>query len=104
MVPAPVGWIVPHRGNAYVAGDGEVEPGVLPGGAYATVTHVGHPDRLVGVTAGLLAWAEERGPAFDVRDGRWAARLELYKIDPAVEPDMGEREIELAFLLAPERP
>jgi effector-binding domain-containing protein len=38
-------------------GDGEVISGVLPAGRYATVTHVGHPSELIGVTKALLDWA-----------------------------------------------
>src|SRR5882672_5151858 len=33
-----------------VPGDGEIIAGVLPGGRYATVTHVGHPKGLYGPT------------------------------------------------------
>jgi hypothetical protein len=37
-------------------GDGEVISGILPAGRYATVTHVGHPSELLGVTKALLDW------------------------------------------------
>ena len=44
-----------------VHGDADVEPpsfvDVLPAGRYVTVSHIGHPDELVGVTARMLDWA-----------------------------------------------
>jgi effector-binding domain-containing protein len=87
-----------------MAGDDVVRPGVLPAGAYATVSHVGHPRQLVDVTAALLRWAADQGLSWDVsrtdHGERWGCRLELYKTDPAVEPDMNRWETELAFRLA----
>jgi effector-binding domain-containing protein len=78
--------------------------GVLPAGRYATLRHTGHPDALLGVTAALLEWAGKEGLAWDVTstpDGdRWAARLEIYETDPAVEPDMTKWTTQLAFRLA----
>jgi effector-binding domain-containing protein len=89
---------------AIAAGDGNVLAGVLPPGRYATVTHVGHPNQLVDVTAALLAWAAERSLEWDMtetEDGqKWACRLEVYKTDPSEEPDMDGWETELAFRLA----
>ncbi|MEZ0075157.1 GyrI-like domain-containing protein [Planotetraspora sp. GP83] len=82
----------------------ELLSGVLPAGRYATVTHVGHPSGLLDATAALLDWAAKRGLRWDVtetRDGeKWGCRLELYKTDPRVEPDMNNWETELAFRLA----
>lgn len=87
-----------------VAGDGEVLAGVLPAGRYATVSHVGHPDELMQVTADLLDWAAKQGLTWDMtrtdRGERWGCRLELYNTDPAVEPDMNKWETDLAFRLA----
>lgn len=87
-------------------GDGEILTGVLPAGRYATVTHVGHPDDLVRVTGELLGWAAEHGLRWDMaetdRGQRWGCRLEVYKTDPEVEPDMARWETELAFRLADE--
>ncbi|GGM31052.1 GyrI-like domain-containing protein [Dactylosporangium sucinum] len=86
-----------------VPGEGPVTAGVLPAGRYATVTHVGHPDELLGVTGELLAWADAQGLVFDKvdtpRGERWACRLELYETDPAVEPDMHKWSTTLAFKL-----
>jgi effector-binding domain-containing protein len=85
-------------------GDDQVMAGVIPAGRYATVTHVGHPDELLGVTRALLDWAAERGIQFDTSqagDGEhWAARLEIYLTDPSEEPDMSKWETQLAFRLA----
>jgi effector-binding domain-containing protein len=53
---------------APVDGDGDVHPGVLPGGRYATVVHIGHPAELTGVTALLLDWAAAQGLSWDLTD------------------------------------
>ncbi len=86
---------------AAVEGDGEVFGGELPAGRYVTLTHLGHPQELVEVTGGLLAWAAERGIEWDSapsdRGERWTARLEFELTDPAVEPDMNKWETQLAF-------
>jgi effector-binding domain-containing protein len=84
--------------------DGEIVAAVLPAGRYVTVTHVGHPDELLGVTASLLAWADEHDLRWDVADGpegqRWGCRLEVMKTNPDDEPDMTRWETELVFRLA----
>ena len=83
---------------------GELLFGVLPAGRYVVATHVGHPDELVGATGELLAWATDRHLRWDMTPSpageRWAARLENYLTDPAVEPDMTKWRTELAFRLA----
>ena len=90
--------------GAAADGDGEVISGVLPAGRYATVTHVGHPSELMGVTKALLDWAAGQGLAWDVSpdaDGeRWGSRLEIWLTDPAEEPDMSKWVTQLAFRLA----
>jgi effector-binding domain-containing protein len=87
-----------------IAGDDRIIAGVLPAGRYATVSHVGHPDKLIDHTAALLQWAAEQSLDWDVsktEDGeRWGCRLELYKSDPAQQLDMSRWEVELAFKLA----
>jgi DNA gyrase inhibitor GyrI len=86
-----------------VAGEGEVVGGVLPGGRYATVTHVGHPDTLYDATRDLLAWAEREGLVFDMtrtpQGERWAGRVEFYESDPRDEPDLTKWRTTLAFKL-----
>ena len=87
-----------------IPGDDRIVAGVLPGGRYATVDHLGPPSSLRGATADLLAWAEQNGHAWDRRieaDGEhWAARIEFYQTDPAEQPDTGKWLTELAFKLA----
>jgi hypothetical protein len=77
---------------------------VLPAGRYATLTHVGHPDELMGVTATLLDWAQRKDLRWDVTltpDGEvWGARLEILLTDPAEEPDLHKWETALLFRLA----
>jgi effector-binding domain-containing protein len=89
---------------AAVDGDGEIVSGVLLAGRYATLTHVGHPSELAGVTGALLDWGASQGLRWDMsRDGdveRWGSRLEFYLTDPAEEPDMSKWETQLAFRLA----
>ena len=81
-----------------------VVAGVLPGGRYATLRHVGHPSTLVAATAGLLDWAAAKGLEWDMVPSasgeRWGARLEIYLTDPETEPDMTKWVTELAFRLA----
>src|SRR5262245_397589 len=87
-----------------VEGEGDVAPGTLPAGRYASVTHVGHPDELLQVTGDLLAWAERQGLRFahhgTAEGDAWECRLEVYSTDPMVEPDMNKWEQTLLFKLA----
>jgi effector-binding domain-containing protein len=91
-----------------VTGDVEVEEPTfvdsLPAGRYATVAHVGHPDELMAVTAGLLDWAQRRGLAWDMTptpEGEvWGCRLEISITNPAEEPDLHKWETVLMFRLA----
>ena len=90
--------------EAATSGVGDVISGVLPGGRYATVTHVGHPSELMGVTKALLDWAAGQGLTWDMSPGeageRWGSRLEIYLTNPREEPDMSKWVTELAFRLA----
>jgi len=89
---------------AALDGDDHVLTGVLPAGRYATLTHVGHPDGLIGATKALLDWAAEQGMTWDMSPTeageRWGCRLESYLTDPSEEPDMNKWETQLAFRLA----
>jgi len=91
-------WTASSRSSGRAGG------GALPAGRYATVTHVGHPDELLAVTAALLDWATEQGLAWDAtetdRGERWGCRLEVFRTDPREEPDPSRWETELAFRLA----
>ena len=77
---------------------------VLPAGRYASVTHIGHPDELMGVTAALLDWGQRQGVAWDVTptpEGEvWGARLEVLLTNPVEEPDLHKWETALLFRLA----
>jgi effector-binding domain-containing protein len=87
-----------------VEGSGDVIAGTLPAGRYAVVSHVGHPDKLMGVTRNLLEWADEQGVRWDMAETgvgqRWGCRLENYRTDPREEPDLNKWETELAFRVA----
>ncbi len=89
---------------ASVEGDNSVNFGILPGGRYATVTHVGPFDKLIDVTTMLLDWGARQGLIWDMTETQngqeWGCRLELYKTDPQGEPDINKWETELAFRLA----
>jgi len=89
---------------AAVDSDGHMVCGVLPAGRYATLTHVGHPSELAGVTETLLDWAAGQGLTRDTSPGPdgdvWGGRLEIYLTDPAQEPDMSKWVTQLAFRLA----
>ena len=81
--------------EAATSGVGDVISGVLPGGRYATVTHVGHPSELQGVTKDLLDWAAGQGLTWDMSHGsdgdRWGSRLEFYPDRPP--PGAGHEQV-----------
>ena len=87
-----------------VTGSGEVRADVLPAGRYVTTTHVGHPSELVGVTAGLLGWAEQQGLRWDVQPSSagevWGCRLEHHETEPDQLSDLDHWQTRLAFRLA----
>lgn len=87
-----------------VTGDELVGYGVLPAGRYATVTHVGHPEGLVELTAATLRWGDEQGWRWDMTvteaGERWGGRLEVYETDPRRQPDPATWQTTLAFRLA----
>ena len=78
--------------------------GVLPAGRYACVSHVGHPDELMGVTGTLLDWGRRQGLHWDMtptpEGEEWGCRLELLMTNPAEEPDPHRWETVLQFRLA----
>ena len=85
-----------------VVGDERVLAGVIPTGRYATVAYTGRPEGLIDATEALLQWAAHEGLRWDVTEtpkgDRWAARLEIYELDPPA--DMSQWTTELAFRLA----
>ncbi|MCX6466371.1 MAG: GyrI-like domain-containing protein [Pseudonocardiales bacterium] len=80
-----------------------IPAGTLPGGRYAVTVHDGHRDGLPAATAGLLAWAEDRGVAWDRADSPggevWGCRAEHFLTGPAA-PDPTRHRTELCFRLA----
>jgi effector-binding domain-containing protein len=76
----------------------------LPAGRYASITHIGHPDGLIPLTAELVGWASGHGLRAALRttaDGQtWGCRLEVLKTHPLEEPDPNLWETELVVLLA----
>jgi len=93
---------IPVAGRIEVAEPLFVES--LPGGRYATVTHIGHPGELMAVTARLLDWGSDQGLAWDMQPTPtgevWGCRLEVLMTNPAEEPDMHKWETVLLFKLA----
>jgi len=93
---------IPVAGSVDVAEPMFVD--LLPAGRYATVTHVGHPDELMGVTASLLDWAQRQDLRWDMTptpEGEvWVARLEVLMTNPVEEPDPHKWETVLLFKLA----
>ncbi|WP_127503168.1 GyrI-like domain-containing protein [Actinoplanes solisilvae] len=76
----------------------------LPAGRYVTITHNGHPDELMAVTARLLDWAQDHGLAFDMQPTPtgevWGCRLEVLMTNPAEQPDMHRWRTDLFLRLA----
>jgi effector-binding domain-containing protein len=87
-----------------VEGQGDIFAATLPAGRYLTESHHGHPDQLVGVIDRVLRSAGEQGLTLDMTEKggteHWGCRLELYRTNPAVEPDPGKWDIDLQFRLA----
>lgn len=83
--------------------DGAVRNGVLPGGQFAEVTWIGHPDKLIDATAMLIGWIGLTGRPMDMvsqPDGdQFACRLEIYESDPVEHPNLDEWVTSLAFKL-----
>lgn len=97
-VPVPHGAALPEHVTPF-----PTEAGELPAGRYATLTHVGPFDALLGATERLLGWAGEQGLDLDseVVDGveQWVARLEIYLTDPRQVTDPAQYRTELAIKL-----
>ena len=87
-----------------VEGEGPIFAGVLPAGRYVCVSHVGHPDELMGVTGALLDWGQRQGLRWDMlptaEGEEWGCRLELLLTNPAEQPDPHLWETVLQFRLA----
>jgi effector-binding domain-containing protein len=81
-------------------GNGRVNPGVLPGGRYASLVYVG-----TGYTGSgaLTRWAMENGHVFDEWDvpngTAYRTRYERYLTDPKIQPLKSKWEVEVAVKL-----
>jgi effector-binding domain-containing protein len=85
------------------AGDnGRVRPGLLPGGQYVVLRHIGPYDGLIASNAALQEWAAARGVTFDAGDtpdgSAWRGRFEQYITDPSAEPDPAKWQTDIAYL------
>jgi len=90
---------VPISGPIF--GDDRVITGSIPGGKYATLVHIGRPDRISSSFNILEEWAKENGIEWDNQmEGEeevWGGRFEYYLTDPAVEPDLEKWSTEIWF-------
>ena len=87
-----------------VEGDGRVRAGRLPAGRYASLVYRGHYDELIDANAVLIGWARLCGFRFDSQETpageRFGCRLEIYRTNPAEEPDPSKWETEVAIRVA----
>jgi len=85
-----------------VGDGGRVRSGVLPGGRYVVLRHVGPYDGLVASNAALQRWAQQQGvglDSWDTAEGTaWRGRVEHYLTNPAAEPDRAKWETDVAYL------
>jgi DNA gyrase inhibitor GyrI len=85
-----------------VGDGGRVRSGVLPGGRYVVLRHVGPYDGLVASNAALQRWAQQQGvglDSWDTAEGTaWRGRVEHYLTNPAAEPDPAKWETDVAYL------
>lgn len=84
--------------------EGDVLAGELPAGRYVSYRHVGHPQELLAVTAGVIGWTENRGLSLDSTrtdaGERWTSRLEVFHSNPMEVPDPADWETEVAMRIA----
>jgi effector-binding domain-containing protein len=87
-----------------VKAEGTVMAGSMPAGRYVSLTWIGSPAKLYDVTTMLIGWGKERAIRWDgaatEKGDSFACRIEIYKTDPDVEPDMDKWETEIAIKLA----
>ena len=77
-----------------VAGNGEMEPGILPGGPVAMGLHAGPYEELPETNAAVERWIEAQG--LKVGGAPW----ESYVTDPAEHPDPADWRTEVCWPLA----
>lgn len=88
-------------------GNGRIIAGVIPAGTYATLIHTGNPDGLDQSLDILQIWGATQGLSWNNRKTGfteiWGARFEFYLTDPAIQPDMEQWSVELAYQIREER-
>jgi effector-binding domain-containing protein len=81
--------------------DGDVRPGVIPAGRYASLIYTGSG---YSGNKALIEWAKANGIAWDrwddARGDAFCSRYESYLTDPKIEPRKTKWEIEVAIKLA----
>jgi effector-binding domain-containing protein len=84
-----------------VAGDAQVKAGIIPGGTYLTMRHVGPPDELMEATGAFLDWGNKHQVVWCKKPRGsaevWDARFEFYLDGPDTQPDMAKWRTDLAF-------
>ena len=89
-----------------VESDARVRAGRLPAGRYASLVFHGHYDELIDANAVLIGWAKLCGFRWDSEETaageRFGCRLEVYRTNPAEEPDSSKWETEVAIRIADE--
>jgi effector-binding domain-containing protein/catechol 2,3-dioxygenase-like lactoylglutathione lyase family enzyme len=87
-----------------VEGDARVQAGRLPAGRFAALVFRGPYEELYAANGVLIDWAKGRGIRWDSEQTasgeRFGCRLEIYRTDPAEEPDPSKRETEVAIRIA----
>jgi hypothetical protein len=84
-----------------VAGDGRVQPAILPAGHYATLTYRNHSLRANRALNERAAAQDNTFDRRDVADGDlFACRYEAFRTDPRLEPRKTKWEVELNIRIA----
>jgi effector-binding domain-containing protein len=87
--------------------DGDIQPGVLPAGEYASLIYTGVKNGIKGNIA-LLEWAKAQGIEWDRWDDEkgdaFGGRYESFITDPKDQPDQAKWETEVAIRLADAHP
>ena len=89
-----------------VAGEGRLQPGVLPAGRYASLVYTGVANGIP-ANGALLDWGAKQGLQWDRWDDpkgdAFAGRYETFITEPDDEPDPAKWESEVAIKLADEK-
>ncbi len=91
---------------AAVAGDGRLQPGVLPAGRYASLIYTGVANGIP-ANGALLEWGARQGLQWDSwadpQGDAFAGRLETFLTEPDDEPDPAKWQTEVAIKLADDK-